>query len=123
MAENLAKDLDCPLKATVVVSSREQKQEAKLIAEEGETYLREYSPKDVFSIKQGSVAATLLENAGSTNSLLILGAYGFREPDKNVLGSTTTRVIRETKTSVLIYKPQLVKHGRSEENRFVKATR
>jgi len=123
MAEHLAKKSNCPLKAMVVVPSSDEKERAKFLVEEGKTYLREYSPEDVFSIKQGAIASTLLEQAGATNSLLVLGAYGFRELDKNVLGSTTTKVIRESKTSVLVYKPNVTKAKRKEETAFAKATR
>lgn len=106
MAENLAKNLNCKLKAITVVPSEGDKVRSKFLIEEGESYLREYSGERVFYVKEGAVAQGILEDA-SSNSLLVLGAYGFRDPDKTVLGSTTTSIIRQTNTSVLIYKPNL----------------
>jgi nucleotide-binding universal stress UspA family protein len=105
MAENLAKNLSKPLKAvTVVENSKKAKVEGKEIIREGQNLLREYWPEEVFSIKEGRPAHVLLEHAKETNSLLVVGAYGFKNPEENVLGSTTTQVVRKTQTSVLLYR-------------------
>jgi nucleotide-binding universal stress UspA family protein len=105
MAENLAKRTESKLKALTIIPSEKHKEDARIIREQGESFLREYWVDEVFSIKEGAVSDTLLDYANTSNSLLVLGAYGFGDPDKNVLGSTTTKIIRETKTSVLVYKP------------------
>ncbi|PWT98647.1 MAG: hypothetical protein C5B53_06475 [Candidatus Melainabacteria bacterium] len=106
MAENLAKNTGARLKAVTIVTSDQNKAESKFLVEEGERFLREYSDKDVFAIEEGAVTNTLLGYAEDTNSLLVLGAYGFTNPDRNVLGSTTTAVIREAKSSVLVFRPK-----------------
>ncbi len=121
MAENLAKKTDSKLKAVTVIPSEQHRQEAKLIREQGESFLREYWIEEVFSIKEGAVSSTLLDYAGSSNSLLVLGAYGFKDPDRNVLGSTTTKVLRETKTSVLVYKP-IASHKNLRNDTFAETT-
>ncbi len=105
MAENFARYVGAKLKAVIVTRNFEDEHKAKTLVEEGESLLREYWPEDVFSIKSGSVSNHILEAGGTANSLLILGAYGFKDPNETVLGSTTLRVIRETQRSVLIYKP------------------
>ncbi len=107
MAENLAKNTDSKLKAMIVIPEGEEKQNAKVLLEEGEKFLREYWIEDVFSIRKGTVSGTLLSAAEGTNSLLVLGAYGYKSPEENVLGSTTTKVIRATTNSVLIYRPKV----------------
>lgn len=107
MGENLAKYIGAQLKAVVVTRNYEDEGKAKLLVEEGESLLREYWSEDVFSVKSGSASGHILDAAGTKNSLLVLGAYGFRDPNETVLGGTTVRVIRETKRSVLIYKPKV----------------
>ncbi|HEY9785248.1 MAG TPA: universal stress protein [Candidatus Obscuribacterales bacterium] len=59
---------------------------------------------EVFEIWSGPPAKTILKRAAELKSLLVIGAYGFKDPEENVLGSTTTNVIRATRTSVLVYK-------------------
>lgn len=108
MAENLAKNIDSKLKALIVIPEGEDKRNAKVLLEEGEKFLREYWIEDVFSIKQGTVNGTLLGAAECTGSLLVLGAYGYRNSEENVLGSTTTKVIRSATNSVLVYRPKTV---------------
>lgn len=105
MGENLAKNIGAKLKAITIISREDHRSEAKTLTAEGESFLREYWPDNVFSIKEGSISGTILEESESSNSLLVLGAYGFKDPELNVLGSTTTRVIRESKGSVLVYRP------------------
>ncbi len=107
MAENLAKNIDSKLKAIIVIPEGEDMRNAKVLLEEGEKFLREYWIEDVFSIKRGTVSGTLLGAAESTGSLLVLGAYGYKNPEENVLGSTTTKVIRSTTNSVLVYRPKV----------------
>ncbi len=109
MAEQLAKETDSQLKAVTVINSPEAKNSVKALVDDGESYLREKWKEKVFLIKEGAVANTILDYANSSNSLLILGSYGFGDPDENVLGTTTTKVIREAKTSVLVYKRVLQK--------------
>lgn len=109
MAENLAKNTGAKLKALTIVTSDQNKAEAQFLVEQGESYLREYAAENIFSIEEGAVTNTLLGYANNTDSLLVLGAYGFKNPDANVLGSTTTKVIREAKSSVLVFRPARVR--------------
>ncbi len=108
MAEELAKNIDAKLEAVVVTNSFEDEQNAKRVVKKGEALLREYWSEDVFSTKSGLASNHLLDDAsGTQNSLLVVGAYGYRDPNETVLGSTTLRVIRETRRSVLIYRPSV----------------
>lgn len=111
MAENFAKNSGLTLKAVVVAHDDDSKKNAGMLMTEGEKFLREYWSQDVFSVKQGVVGETLLKAAAQTNCLLVLGAYGYKDPDENVLGSTTTKVIREATGSVLVYRPLPAKKG------------
>lgn len=110
-SESLAKYIGAKLKAVVVTGSSDDENKAKLLVTDGESRLQEYWSEDVFSIKYGSASSHILESAGTDKSLLVLGAYGFKDPNETVLGSTTVRVIRETKRSVLIYKPMTEKRA------------
>jgi len=58
----------------------------------------------VFSIKVGPVGKTILDEAEALDALLVIGAYGFKDPEDNVMGSTTTQIIRSTRASVLVYR-------------------
>lgn len=125
LAEQLALASGLPLKAIHVVREQEQVRQATSTIELGASLLRQYAPKEetasqkgavavkkkstglmdsVFSIKVGAAGKTILEEARASNALLILGAYGFKDPEDNVLGSTTTQVVRSTRTSVLVYR-------------------
>lgn len=104
MAEQFAKKTDRKLKAILVAPSGANQSTMNALVEDGQSYLREKWSEDVFVIKQGSAASTITDYAQSMHSLLVIGSYGFRDPEDNVLGTTTTKVIRETRTSVLIYK-------------------
>jgi nucleotide-binding universal stress UspA family protein len=104
MAENLAKNLSKPLKAVVVVESKKQVPEGTAVCEQGTELLREYWPEDVFCLKTGKPAKVLREYAKETDSLLVVGAYGFKTPEENVLGSTTTQLVRKAESSVLLYR-------------------
>ncbi|MBX9688816.1 MAG: universal stress protein [Candidatus Obscuribacterales bacterium] len=104
MAENLAKNAGLRLRAMIVVPSAEHRAEAELLIEQAKSYLREEWPEEVFMVAEGPPAPTLMEYAASSNSLLVLGAYGFRTPEGNVIGSTTTHVVRMTQSSILIYR-------------------
>lgn len=104
MAENLAKNLAKPLKAVVVVDNKKQVAEGTAICEQGAELLREYWAEDVFCLKIGKTAKVLREYAQETNSLLVVGAYGFKTPEENVLGSTTTQLVRRAECSVLLYR-------------------
>lgn len=123
MAENLAKNTGAKLKAVTIVASDQNKAEAEFLVEEGEKFLREYSGEDVFSIEEGSITGTLLSYASNTDSLLVLGAYGFKNPDSNVLGSNTSKIIRETKSSVLIFRPRKVQKHAAPREDVVRAAR
>lgn len=56
------------------------------------------------TVEIGHPARTLLSFAEQGKALIVLGAYGFSDPEQNVLGSTTTQVIRSTRSSVLVYR-------------------
>lgn len=105
MAESLAKDCNAALKAITVVPSSKDRAEAHLLIEQGRSYLKERWDDEVFCIEEGAVPSVILDYAKVTDSLLVLGAYGFKNPDDNILGSTTTKVVRNAKTSLLIFKP------------------
>jgi len=104
MAERLAKLARCRLTAVTVVPSKERLAEGKLTVEQGEGVLREYWPEEVFLIREGHPAKTLLDYAAERKGLLVVGAYGFRDREDNVLGSTTTHAIRRSGSSVLVYR-------------------
>lgn len=104
MAEQLAKAIDKPLKAIYVAHNAEAATEGKFAIAQGEQYLKEHWESPVFSLAIGKSADVLLKEAATTGSLLVLGAYGFKDPDQVVMGSTATKVIRKTDTSVLIYR-------------------
>ncbi|HEY9713831.1 MAG TPA: universal stress protein, partial [Chroococcales cyanobacterium] len=104
MAEQLAKNAGLRLRAMTVVPSADRRAEAELLIEEAQSQLREKWPEDVFFVSEGPVASTLMNYAYSSSSLLIVGAYGFRTPEENVIGSTTTQIVRTTQCSILIYR-------------------
>lgn len=56
------------------------------------------------AVHVGPISRTLLNVAEQQKSLIVLGAYGFKDPEQNVLGSTTTSVVRTTRSSMLIYR-------------------
>jgi nucleotide-binding universal stress UspA family protein len=104
MAEQLAKYVDLPLRAIVVALNADHISEAHATVEKGEKYLREAWPNEVFSVEEGHPAKVLMDYSAKCHSILALGAYGYRNPEDNVLGSTTTNLLRHTKSSVLIYR-------------------
>lgn len=118
MAEALAKSTNSKLKAITVASSPKYTNDAQLIVEQGHGYLRDEWKEEVFCIKEGAIAPTILNYAHSTDSLLVVGAYGFNNPDDNVLGSTTSNIIRHTQSTVLIYKPTSKLSRRNESERL-----
>ncbi|MDX2108353.1 MAG: universal stress protein [Candidatus Melainabacteria bacterium] len=105
MAENLAKNTNCKLKAITVVPPGSDLHSTKVLAQDGEKYLREFWPENVFYHKEGVVAESLLNQAKTSNSLLVIGAYGYNNKEQNVLGSTTTEVLRKAVASTLVFKP------------------
>jgi nucleotide-binding universal stress UspA family protein len=121
MAEHLAKETECLLKAVTVIpdATTKSKGHAGTLIEEGKALLREKHAEEVFQIKEGAVAKTILEYASDSNSLLVLGAYGYSDPEDNVLGSTTSRVIRQAKTSVLVYKPARKTTAKNDEGQLL----
>jgi nucleotide-binding universal stress UspA family protein len=107
MAESFAKQVGAKLRAVTVVKDATERDKAQLLVEDGEKFLRETWSDSVFSIQEGSIGATILgETQKTAHSLLVLGAYGYKDPEENVLGSTTTQVIRNTNSSVLIFRPR-----------------
>ncbi len=126
LAEQLAVKTGKQLKAIQVVATEELCKQATSTIELGASLLRNYVPKDeketasgggvavekktqtimdaVFSIKVGPVGKTILDEAEALDALLVIGAYGFKDPEDNVMGSTTTQIIRSTRASVLVYR-------------------
>ncbi len=103
-AEQLALKLNKKLKAMTVAISDRDMPNARLTVEQGEGYLREYRPQDVFMTGVGNPAQVLIDYAGTSNSLLVLGSYGYKDPNYTVMGSTTTYVVRRSPASLLIYR-------------------
>lgn len=104
LAERMAKFTDCQLKAITVVANPANVKESHMLIEQGESFLREAWAENVFVTDHGDTGETLLKHASESRSLLVLGAYGFRSPEQNVLGSTTSKIIRHTSTSILVFK-------------------
>jgi nucleotide-binding universal stress UspA family protein len=104
IGERLAAAVSKPFRALTVAPTSDQMPQAHLTVEQGESYLREYHDKDVFEILEGHTARTLLDYAAARNGLLVIGAYGYRQPDATVLGSTTAYLLRRARTSVLVYR-------------------
>lgn len=124
LGEQLAIATGIPLKAVLVVREEDQIKQASSIIEMGASLLRNYQTpeqhkeagvgnvavktrclmQDVFDVKVGQPANTILREAEEQKALLIVGAYGFKDPEENVVGSTTTHIVRATRTSVLVYR-------------------
>ncbi len=117
-AEQLAKETHKSLKALTVVAEDEKVSEAELIVEQSEPYLREFHRKDVFSIEKGAHAKTLMDHAYESNSILVMGAYGFNRLEDLVLGNTATQVVRQTRTSVLIFRPHFVSDKKGADKKM-----
>lgn len=125
LGEQLAIATGIPLKAVLVVREEDLIKQASSIIEMGASLLRNYQTpeqhkeasdvgnvavktrclmQDVFDVKVGQPANTILREAEEQKALLIVGAYGFKDPEENVVGSTTTHIVRATRTSVLVYR-------------------
>lgn len=102
--EALALKTGKPLVAITVAPSADKLAEAHLTVEQGSSLLHNFKDKDTFKIVEGPITKTILDYAHSSGSLVIIGAYGYRTHEENVLGSTTTGVLRRSKTSVLVYR-------------------
>lgn len=113
MAERLAIETRKKLQAITVVSDPSHKQEAEYIIEQSEPYLKNYAEKDVFQLKEGTHTQTLVDYAKESNSILVMGAYGFNKKEEAALGSTATNVIRKSSTSTLVYKHHSLKNTKS----------
>ena len=113
-AEQLAKETHKSLKALTVVAEGEKTSEAELIVEQSETCLKEFHRSDVFSIVKGPHAKTLMDQSYDTNSILVMGAYGFNKFEDMVLGNTASQVVKQTRTSVLVFRPHFVSQKRSD---------
>jgi nucleotide-binding universal stress UspA family protein len=92
------------LRAVTAVLSDAHRNEAFITVEQGRNLLRLPDTQEVFCILNGPTTETILEYVEPRNALLIVGAYGFRTPEDNVLGSTTTSLIRRAKTSILLFR-------------------
>lgn len=121
-AEQLAKETHRSLKALMVVAEGEKVTEAELIVEQSETVLREFHRKEVFSIEKGPHAKTLMDNAYSTNSILVMGAYGFSKIEDLVLGNTATQVVKQTRTSVLVFRPHFVSNKKEDRTKMASSS-
>jgi nucleotide-binding universal stress UspA family protein len=104
LGKALSDKIGKPLKAATVTHGQESLSEAGLTVEQGLRLLESPDRQDIFSILEGPTTSSLLKHAEVENALLIVGAYGFRSPEDNVLGSTTTGIIRSAKCSVLIFR-------------------
>lgn len=133
LAEQLAVSTGLPLRAIHVVKDESLRAQASSTIELGASLLRQYEPvsndagakesaigdksgsvavqdrttalmESVFRIQVGAPGKTILDEAKKEEALLVLGSYGFKDPEDNVLGSTTTQIVRSTRTSVLVYR-------------------
>ncbi len=125
LAEQLAIKTGLPLKALHVVKEESSVKQAMSTIELGASLLHNYVGKEeeacklggvvvkdrtrllmdkVFSVKAGPAAKTILDEAKEEKALLVVGAYGFKDPEENVMGSTTTHIVRSASTSVLVYR-------------------
>lgn len=104
MAEQLAKQGRVRLKAVTVIPDKSHMAEAEITIEQGKKLLKEFWPEEVFSIQEGNTAECLLQTASKNHSLLIIGAYGYSNPENNVMGRTVTSVVRNSNCSLLIYR-------------------
>ena len=104
MAEQLAKQGRTRLKACIVIPDESHRAEAELTVEQGRKLLREFWPEEVFSIITGVATDELPTLAQKNQSLLVIGAYGFRNPELNVMGRTVTSIVRRSACSLLIYR-------------------
>lgn len=104
MAEQLAKATGLKLRAVTIIPDLSHRPEAELTIEQGNKLLREDWKEEIFSIQIGETSRTLIDKASKEFSLLVVGAYGFRNPESNVLGRTVTSIVRNSKCSLLIYR-------------------
>ncbi|MFX9012058.1 hypothetical protein ABTN18_20210, partial [Acinetobacter baumannii] len=80
MAEQLAKHTGLKLKAIMVVPDKSHSAEAELSIQQGQNLLRQKWTDEVFSIEEGTASKVLLARASKDHSLLVIGAYGYRNP-------------------------------------------
>lgn len=118
-AERMAVETRKKLQAVTVVSDPKHKGEAEYTIEQSEPYLKNYAEKDVFLLKEGPHTETLVEYAKESNSVLVMGAYGFNKQEEQILGSTATNVIRSTNSSVLVYKHKASSELKEKSSRVV----
>lgn len=104
LGQHLSERLGKPLKAMIVIPNKAHEADAHIILEQSSELLKEKWSKDIFIIKEGSPASAILEYTKDGGNLLIVGAYGFSDPQENVLGSTTTRLVRRMNCSLLVYR-------------------
>jgi nucleotide-binding universal stress UspA family protein len=117
MAEELCKCIERPLRViSVVASSSHEKEQIRVLIEQAHSYLRDKHDQDIFVTKynDGSVSQEIMKFAESSSSLLVAGAYGFQDPDRNTLGSTTTKLLHGLKTTMLVYKPAVTASKKRE---------
>lgn len=110
MAESLAKLLGRRLKAICVAPTKDDLSAARALADEGQNYLRESWEHQIFYVKEGPVSETIVNCARASNGLAIIGENGVSggrmdTTAKGAFGSTALDMIKQDKSSVLIYKP------------------
>lgn len=93
-----------PLLSVTAIMSDAHLVESRFIVEQGQTLLKEHSDSCTFEVLQGPATETILDFIAAEQALLIVGAYGFRDPQENILGRTTASLIRKSRNSLLIYR-------------------
>lgn len=104
LGEALSIKTGLPLRAITAVLPGHSPTESRLTVEQGQSVLREQKSADIFITVERPAPDSVLKHAHLHGSLIVLGAYGFRTPEENVLGSTTTSIIRRAKNSVLVFR-------------------
>jgi len=119
MAERLAVSLRKELKVIHITPNNQQFPKAKLLMQKAATHLtskaseygsafgngKQFLDKVVFMVREGNPAETLVDFARMTNGLLIVGADGSRpKTHRGFFGKTAAHILRNTKTSVLIFR-------------------
>jgi nucleotide-binding universal stress UspA family protein len=121
MAERLAVSLRKELKVIHIAPNKQQFPKAKLLMQKAATHLttkaqeygsafdngKQFLDKVVFMLREGNPAETLVDFARMTNGLLVAGATGARpKSHRDLFGKTASYILRNAKTSILIYREQ-----------------
>lgn len=126
LAERLAVAMGLDLKVMHVVPAKKDIAAGKVIMQSAATFLRHYATQYqkaivaakghsaaakqkfleqvVFIVREGKPAATLVDYAKQTNSLLVVGAHGAHFHPEDSLGKTATAIVRDMQTSAIIYR-------------------